>query len=69
MHQRLGQSVEEVVAKYDLSFADVHAALAYYYDHQDQINARIAADDDFAEAFQRGNPSSLKAKLDALRDT
>jgi uncharacterized protein (DUF433 family) len=68
MHRRLGQSVEEIVAKYDLSFADVHAALAYYYDHQAEIDQRIADDDAFVEAFKRDNPSKLQEKLRALRD-
>ena len=34
MHLRLGQSLEEIAGKYDLDLADVHAALAYYYDHR-----------------------------------
>jgi putative addiction module component (TIGR02574 family) len=68
MHRRLGQPVEEIVAKYDLSFADVHAAIAYYYDHQAEVDRRIAADDAFADAFKRDNPSKLHEKLRALRD-
>lgn len=68
MHRRLGQSVDEIVAKYNLSFADVYAALAYYYDHQANIDRQIAEDDDFVEAFKRDNPSKLREKLKALRD-
>jgi uncharacterized protein (DUF433 family) len=68
MHLRLGQSVDEIVVKYQLSYADVHAALAYYYDHQAEIDQQIASDDAFIEAFKRDNPSKLQAKLKALRD-
>ena len=39
-HQHL--TPEEIVATYPhLTLADVHAALAYYYDHQEQIDAEI----------------------------
>jgi uncharacterized protein (DUF433 family) len=68
MNRRLGHSVDEIVAKYDLSFAEVHAALAYYYGHQAEIDQRIADDDAFVEAFKRNNPSKLQDKLRALRD-
>jgi uncharacterized protein (DUF433 family) len=68
MHRRLGQSVDEIVAKYDLPFAGVYAALAYYHDHQAEIDRRIAEDDAFVDAFKRDNPSKLREKLRALRD-
>jgi uncharacterized protein (DUF433 family) len=63
LHLRLGQSVDEIAAGYDLSLAAVHAALAYYYDHRDEIEAQMQADDDFAASFRRQNPSLLQAKL------
>ena len=68
MHRRLGQSVEEIAGKYDLTLADVHAALAYYYDHQAEVDRLIEADDAVVEAFKRNNPSKLQEKLKALRD-
>lgn len=30
-----GESVEDIAAHYGISLADVHAALAYYFDHQE----------------------------------
>lgn len=68
MHLRLGQSLEEIAGKYDLALADVHAAMAYYYDHRSEVDADIESDEAFAEAFQQKNPSLLQAKLKALRD-
>jgi uncharacterized protein (DUF433 family) len=68
MHLRLGQSIEEIVAKYKLSFADVHAALSYYFDHKEDVDRQISADDTLIEAFKRDNPSPLQEKLRALRD-
>jgi uncharacterized protein (DUF433 family) len=66
MHFRLGQSLEEIAGKYDLSLAALYAAMAYYYDHRDEINQRIEEDEAFVEAFRRENPSPLQAKLRAL---
>jgi hypothetical protein len=48
-------SVEEIVQQYpSLKPADVHDALAYAYDHIDEIEADLAADDE----------SAVKAQLD-----
>jgi uncharacterized protein (DUF433 family) len=43
MADRLGMSVPEIAASLDLSPAEIHAALAYYYDHPDQIDSYITA--------------------------
>jgi uncharacterized protein (DUF433 family) len=67
MHLRLGLSLPEIAGKYDLSPAAIYAAMAYYYDHRDQIERSIAEDRAYAEAFQRDNPSLLRDKLRSLR--
>jgi uncharacterized protein (DUF433 family) len=59
MHLRLGQSLAEIAGEYELSLAAVHAAMSYYYDHRDEIEAEIAAGIAFAEALQRQTPSRL----------
>ncbi|MBI1802630.1 MAG: DUF433 domain-containing protein [Chloroflexi bacterium] len=66
MHLRLGQSLEEIAGKYDLSPADVHAAMAYYYDHRAEIDLAIEQDAAYVEAFQRDNPSLMHNKLKSL---
>ena len=39
-HEHLGMSADEIVEAHPhLTLADVHAALAYYYDHLDAIRA------------------------------
>ena len=40
-----------------LTLGQVHAALAYYFDHRDEIAAEIEADRNFAAAFKQQNPS------------
>lgn len=67
MHYRLGQSLEEIAGKYDLSLAAVYSAMAYYYDHRDEIDRRVQEDQAFVEAFRRANLSPLQEKLQALR--
>jgi uncharacterized protein (DUF433 family) len=53
---RRGMGVEEIVQQYSgLRPADVHDALAYAYDHLDEIEAGLAADDE----------ASVKARLTA----
>lgn len=42
-----GWSPEEIHFQHpDLSLAQIHAALAYYYDHQSELDAAIAKDDE-----------------------
>ena len=44
---RQGMGVEEIVQQYPgLRPADVHDALAYAYDHLDEIEAALSADDE-----------------------
>jgi len=66
MHLRMGQSLEEIAAIYDLPLAAVHAGMAFYYDHRSEIDQTIEEDRTFAEAFRQNNPSPLKEKLEAL---
>jgi uncharacterized protein (DUF433 family) len=47
MCYRLGMRVEEILQQYPgLRPADVHDALAYAYDHLEEIEADLAADDE-----------------------
>jgi uncharacterized protein (DUF433 family) len=68
MYLRMGQSLEEIAGKYQLSLAAVHAAMAFYYDHREEIDQRTADAEAFAEAERLKHPSLLQEKLDAIRD-
>ncbi len=63
MHLRMGLSLEEIAGKYELDFASVYAAIAYYYDHRSEIDESIDVQDNFAESFRQNNPSQLQDKL------
>jgi uncharacterized protein (DUF433 family) len=62
-HERMGKSVDEIAAEYDLSFADIHAALAYYFDHRAEIDEALKQAEAFADEQRRATPSKLGRKL------
>jgi uncharacterized protein (DUF433 family) len=62
-HERLGLSADEIATAYGLSLADVYAALAYYYDHREEMDQAIRADEEFIAALRQRSPSKLRAKL------
>jgi uncharacterized protein (DUF433 family) len=66
-HERLGKSADEIAAEYDLTLADVHAALAYYFDHREEIDRAIAEGAAFAEALRHRSPSKVRQKLEERR--
>ena len=49
------------------ALGDVYAALAYYFDHREEIDARMTEDRSFAEALRAGTPSLRDQKLRSLR--
>ena len=65
-HERLGKSADEICAESNLTLAEVYAALAYYFDHREEIDRSIKADAAFAEALRRQTHSTLQNKLRSL---
>jgi uncharacterized protein (DUF433 family) len=65
-HERLGKSADEIAAEYDLTLSDVYAALAYYFDHREEIDAHITEDDAFVETLRASTPSKRSQKLRSL---
>jgi uncharacterized protein (DUF433 family) len=52
-HERQGKSPDEIVVEHPgLTLADVYAALAYYYDHREEIDGDIRADAQFVAGLQ-----------------
>jgi excisionase family DNA binding protein len=60
-----GVSLDDLVTSFDLTPAQVHAALAYAYDHRDEIEALIEAEREAGERLEKY--SIPAAELDALR--
>jgi uncharacterized protein (DUF433 family) len=66
-HERLGRTPDEIAVEHDLTLADVHAALAYYFDHRADIDRNIEEDRAFAEIVRQQTPSKLTKRLRELR--
>ncbi len=62
-HERLALSADEIATEHGLSLADVYAALAYYYDHREEIDRAIAGDEAFVAALRQSIPSKFRARL------
>ncbi len=60
---RLGQSLEEVAAGYDLTLAEVYGAMSFYYDHKVVIDESIQASEAFADSLRSLYPSVLQEKI------
>jgi len=56
-HEKLGLSADSIASKHDLLLAEVYAALAYYYDHREQLEADLQADDAFVAEMKKKYPS------------
>jgi uncharacterized protein (DUF433 family) len=66
-HEIQGRSPVDIVGEFpELSLADVHAAIAYYFDNREQIERDIA---DENEAYQTLKASSTSQVTQRLRAT
>ena len=62
-HERLRMTVDEIAASYDLSLSEVHAALAYYFDHREEVDRSLEQAGALAEVVAAAQPSVLAQKL------
>lgn len=62
-HEWMGLSADEIATEYGLTLSDVYAALTYYYDHHDEINDSIRADEAFLAELGKRTASKLPEKL------
>ena len=58
MYLEMEQSLEEIAAKYNLSLAAVHGAMAYYYDHRESIDRHSFETEKIVEKMQLKTASS-----------
>lgn len=65
LHVHLNVPVEEIARGYDLTLAEIYAALSYYYDHRDEIEAIIRENRSRAHAIQDDERmAQLRAKVE-----
>jgi uncharacterized protein (DUF433 family) len=58
-HERLGLSADEIASNSGLELADVYAALTYYYDHRQEIDESILADESYAAEMRNRAKTKL----------
>lgn len=61
-----GMTPEQIAAEYPLTLAEIHAALAYYYDHKPELDAQLAADEARLAAYAANDHSPMMERLRAL---
>lgn len=63
-HERRGYAPDEIVALFPgLTLGDVHAALAFYFDHRAEIEDDLRADEALSQAAIRSQPLKLRERL------
>ena len=56
-----GLSPDEICQQYpSITLAHVHAALSYYYEHRDEIQADLASERLAVEKFQQSHPEAVR---------
>lgn len=63
-YEHQGMTPDQIVSAIpNITLSDVHSALAYYFDHVQEIQDEMRADEAYVEEFRRNHPSLLDAKL------
>jgi uncharacterized protein (DUF433 family) len=66
--ERLGKSPDEVIQAFPrLTLADVYGAMAYYWDHRQEVEERIRQDHLEVEALMRASGEGLVPQLESMR--
>jgi uncharacterized protein (DUF433 family) len=68
-YESMGMSPDEIVSAHPtITLAQVHAALAYYYEHKDEIDADIEEGERFVQELKaKSPPSRLRELLEARK--
>ena len=63
-HEHQGMTPDEIVSHIpSITLADLHAALAYYFEHIEEIQQEMREERTYAEEFHRDHSSLLEVKL------
>ena len=67
-HEQMNMPPAKIADSYDLTLAEVYAALFYYHTHQDEIDSEIEESVRFANSLQKLSPSPLDRKQESKHD-
>jgi uncharacterized protein (DUF433 family) len=63
-YKQQGMTPDEIVDQHpSIGLADVHAALAYYYDHLEEIHQQMRESEEFVNKLAAKTPSILRQKM------
>ncbi|MBE2201475.1 MAG: DUF433 domain-containing protein [Anaerolinea sp.] len=62
-HEWMGLNADEIAAEYDLTLAEIYAALAYYFNDPQEIDQSIKISQAFIAEMKQKIPSKLAFKF------
>jgi len=62
-HERMGLSADEIASNQGLTLAEIYAALTYYYDHRQEIDEAILADESYVVELRKQITPKLSSKI------
>ncbi len=63
-HEQMGMTPDQIVNEYpSITISDVYTALAWYFDHVDEIHEEMRSERARVEEFRRGHVSILESRL------
>ena len=63
-HEMRGYSPDEILAMFPgITLADVHAALAYYFDNREEVDEEFRSEDKSVQTLKMTCPSKIQEKL------
>ncbi len=63
-HEWMAQSADEIATEYNLTLAEIYAALAYYYNNPQKIDQSIKDSRAFIAEMKKKTPSKLPFQFD-----
>lgn len=66
-HEKQGRSAQDIVKEYpQLTLADVHAAMTYYWDNEELMQQQMKLGDQIVEEIRKDNPPMLPEAMKRL---
>ena len=62
-HEWMGLSADEIASNQGLTLAEIYAALTYYYDHRQEIDEAILADESYVVELRKQITPKLSSKI------
>ena len=67
-YEEMGMSSDEIADSYPtITMADIHAALAYYWDNKEHLDRFYAAEQEWVEEFMREHPGFMPERASEWR--